>query len=101
MPRVWNKRDPNTPKDAVYVGRPTVWGNPFTHHKVARTVAHTQVATREDAIQRYRDEVVPQLTEARIKAALRGKDLVCWCHPAKCHADVLLEIANKEPSNAD
>ena len=34
MPKVLNKRK-NTPKeyrphkDAVYVGRPTVWGNPF------------------------------------------------------------------------
>jgi hypothetical protein len=25
---------------------------------------------------------------------LRGKDLVCWCPPGPCHADVLLEIAN-------
>lgn len=27
---------------------------------------------------------------------LRGKDLACWCSPDKpCHADVLLEIANR------
>lgn len=25
---------------------------------------------------------------------LRGKDLLCWCYPAPCHADVLLELAN-------
>lgn len=29
-PRVWNRRDPNVPPDAIYVGRPTKWGNPFT-----------------------------------------------------------------------
>lgn len=29
MPRVWNKRDPNVPPDAVYVGRPSKWGNDF------------------------------------------------------------------------
>ena len=25
---------------------------------------------------------------------LRSKDLVCWCAPKPCHADVLLELAN-------
>jgi len=38
--------------------------------------------------------------QARLKAEpnwlspLRGKDLVCWCAPLPCHADVLLELAN-------
>jgi len=28
---------------------------------------------------------------------LRGKNLACWCKPGEpCHADVLLELANKE-----
>lgn len=31
-----------------------------------------------------------------IKRELRGKDLACWCAPDQaCHADVLLEIANR------
>jgi hypothetical protein len=25
---------------------------------------------------------------------LRGKDLICWCTPESCHADVLAELAN-------
>ncbi|MES2671595.1 MAG: DUF4326 domain-containing protein [Pseudomonadota bacterium] len=30
---------------------------------------------------------------------LRGKNLACWCAPElKCHADVLLEIANRVPT---
>lgn len=29
-------------------------------------------------------------------AQLRGHDLACWCKPgAPCHADVLLELANR------
>jgi hypothetical protein len=28
---------------------------------------------------------------------LRGKDLICWCAPEACHADVLLELANPAP----
>lgn len=31
-----------------------------------------------------------------IQAELRGKDLACWCRPGEpCHADVLLELANR------
>ena len=29
-------------------------------------------------------------------APLRGKDLVCWCSPLPCHADVLLRMANED-----
>jgi len=31
----------------------------------------------------------------QIQAELRGKDLMCWCPlDQRCHADILLEIAN-------
>ena len=40
------------------------------------------------------DNVAPLVRE--IVAALRGRDLCCWCPPdSPCHADVLLEIANR------
>lgn len=30
-----------------------------------------------------------------IVAELKGKDLACWCRlDQKCHADILLELAN-------
>ncbi len=28
---------------------------------------------------------------------LRGRDLACWCGEGPCHADVLLDLANREP----
>jgi hypothetical protein len=31
-----------------------------------------------------------------VKKELRGKDLVCWCAPLECHADILLKIANED-----
>ena len=89
MPQVWNKRDPNCPKDAVYVGRPSKWGNPYEIGKDG---------SREDVVASYRGLL--KLLEAKGKLLsmdldyLRGKDLVCWCAPLPCHADVLLEIAN-------
>ena len=88
-PRVWNKRDPNVPAGAVYVGRPTKWGNPF---KI--DAEHP----REQVIAQYRDWLGYNALALQLaaKRELRGKDLVCWCAPLPCHADVLLEIANEE-----
>ena len=70
----------------IYVGRPTKWGNPFKAG---------QQGTRAEVIAMYRQWLLnqPHLVE-QAKRELRGKDLVCWCAPLACHADVLLEIAN-------
>lgn len=84
MPKVYNKRDKHIPSGAVYVGRPTKWGNPY------RISRHS---TRQNVIDAYRMHVA-RPRAAEIRAELRGKDLVCWCAPLPCHADVLLEIAN-------
>jgi Domain of unknown function (DUF4326) len=26
---------------------------------------------------------------------LRGKNLICWCAPERCHAEVLIALANR------
>ena len=97
LPKVWNKRHRDVPKDAVYVGRPSRFGNPYSHLPLEATKASILVDSREEAVQRYREMVLTHEGMIKdIKATLRGKDLVCWCAPAACHADVLLEIANTE-----
>lgn len=98
MAKVWNKRQNSIPRDAVYVGRPTKWGNPFSH--LSGTLAKHKVATRDEAVDAYEALLLrwfAQDPEAkqRLQAELRGKDLVCWCAPARCHADVLLKYANE------
>jgi hypothetical protein len=92
--KIWNKRDPNTPQDAIYVGRPTKFGNPYSH--LPNTKALHRVKNRSEAIRQYRIYLQhqPELIEAA-KRELRGKDLVCWCAPAECHATVLMEVANE------
>lgn len=87
MPQVYNKRSKHIPipKDAVYVGRPTIWGNPFTvgvhgEQKQCVELFKVYIRTRKDLL-----EQLPKL---------KGKDLVCWCAPKACHADVLLRLAN-------
>lgn len=59
--------------------------------------------TREQAVQLYEmylDQLNPELAdEARVE--LKGKDLVCYCAPKPCHADVLLRIANEEANESE
>ena len=80
----------------VYIGRPSKWGNCFTHltHLDGPTVI---VDTREEAISRYEEWLMeqPELL-AQVKTELKGKVLACWCAPLSCHGDVLSRIANEE-----
>lgn len=87
-PRVLNRAVHGFPEGAVYVGRPSKWGNPFP--------LRDRLSERERAevIGRYRAWVCDQPHLMAALPELRGKDLVCWCAPALCHGDVLLELAN-------
>jgi hypothetical protein len=77
------------PAGAVYVGRPSAWGNRHqldSPHPRARTIS-----LRHYIIDMARS---PKLVELA-RRELRGKDLSCWCPLTElCHADVLLAIAN-------
>jgi hypothetical protein len=111
--RIQRKREKGwrMPPGAVYVGRPTVWGNPFLH---AQKHLGLQIS-----LKLYRDMVIGIWNPATITedhdrqiayeafahwtkrfhgnsfAHIRGKDLACWCPlDQPCHAAVLLEIAN-------
>lgn len=83
----------NKAKYDVYIGRPSIWGNPFSH--LPNSAAQYRVWSREEAIAKYREWLIsqPELVQ-RAKSELRGKILGCWCAPAACHGDVLSEIAN-------
>lgn len=92
MPRVLNKRIHGVPAGAVYVGRPSPWGNPFHMREEAE---RDKVCDLFEAALLRKFEHDPD-AKRRLKEALRGKDLVCWCAPKRCHADVLLKYANEE-----
>jgi hypothetical protein len=92
MPKVYNKYHGDAPPGAVYIGRPSPWGNPFVIHGTA---------TREIVVELYSEfvENTPELKRS-IQDNLRGKDLVCFCAPKACHGDVILRIANEEGIDA-
>lgn len=91
MPRVLNKSTATQEElaAAIYVGRPTMFGNPF---RVSKGCTHAE------AIEKYRHwlDQHPAIKDAAIKC-LRGADLVCWCAPKPCHADILLALVNAPP----
>lgn len=92
------------PENAVYVGRPSRWGNPF---KVGMALdlwdsgERVYVRDAAQACELYREHCDwwsgSGASARRVAEQLRGKDLVCWCPlDQPCHADVLLEWANAE-----
>lgn len=78
------------PVNAVYVGRPTKWGNPYHLAFFNGNVARALETYRLYMAHRNSEDLRSHLHE------LRGKDLACWCPlDQPCHADVLLELANR------
>ena len=90
------------PAHTKYVGRGSLYGNPYRVARSARELeegGELVVASAEEAVARYR-EWIERSREGRFVAScaarnLWGLDLACWCKlDQPCHADVLLELAN-------
>lgn len=86
MATVVNKR--TSPYD-VYIGRGSIWGNPF---RIGPD------GTRADVIRKFTDYAQAKYdsgewTDDMIKQ-LKGKRLACYCAPLACHGDVLAKAAN-------
>lgn len=101
---------------AIYVGRPTKWGNPFVPVPIGgapyrwTVVDDNGVDYREPphgwmhresavlkAVNLYYADVKGKLAPYPPLSELCGHDLACWCPlDSPCHADVLLRLANQE-----
>lgn len=96
QPKVWNKqRDKNIPVEAVYVGRPSLMGNPFSH--LPSAIAEFAVKDRDEAVDKFEEYARQRIKiDAKYRksvAALYAKDLVCWCSPLRCHAEILMTLS--------
>lgn len=106
-----------TPENTIYVGQGTKWRNPWkvTPHEDGRATvtdpisctafesvpAATAHATGSFRWQLLNHPNVLGFTETEARAELAGKNLACSCPlDQPCHADVLLEIANREEDAA-
>lgn len=94
-------KDWRKPEGVIVVSRPTKWGNPY---RVTAGNHCTYPANRADVVVAFRRALEADRDFGRNVlgfhwgdlAELRGHDLACWCAlSAPCHADVLLELANR------
>ena len=84
------------PKNTIYVGRPTIYANPFkiTEDRDANDVviAFNTWLTVDGCHANMESKKLAILNNLY---RLKGKNLACWCPLNKrCHADILLELAN-------
>ena len=89
---VLNKRELSDPLPGVarvYVGRPSPLGNPFVLGRDG---------DRDTVVAKYRRWLHANLDNPEVKRALHDLlyqarqgplELVCWCAPQACHADVI------------
>lgn len=92
-----HKRVVNSKHDTYdeYIGRPSKWGNPFSHLK--SEIAEFKVNSRSEAIQQYA-YWIQQPEQEQLRAdivELVGKTLGCFCEPSICHGTILAELADR------
>ena len=74
-------------KYTVYIGRGSVFGNPF---KIG-----IEGATREQVIKEYEDRVREEINNTlgqRIYNLPEDAILGCYCKPQACHGDIIIKI---------
>lgn len=81
-PKLYNVKD--KPKNAIYIGRGTPYGNPYRIGKNG---------SRKDVIKLFKLKTLPFLDVSDLK----GCDIVCHCAPKACHGKSVLRKANAEP----
>lgn len=87
MAIIYNSRNRNAPPGAVLVDRRTPWGNPFV---MMDESDRDKVCDQFAEYAKRRLEREPNWLEP-----LRGKDLICWCAPKRCHASTLIALASQ------
>jgi hypothetical protein len=92
MIRIVNENDFDG--EGIYVGRPSVLGNPFV---IGKDGNRSQVIKKYIVWLRMQCESRGPVKRELMKLARmyrkKGKlTLVCWCAPKACHADVLKKV---------
>ena len=87
----------------VYIGRGSVFGNPYTHLPSSRKDA-IKVKTRAEACAQYQKHFMAQTAVIARKELLQlinkvinnePVNLVCFCSPKQCHGDYLKQVIDE------
>lgn len=94
----WKRKDARY----VYIGRPTIWGNPFTHLKWIDNPDLIILPTIEEAVKAHQQwlygEKYQNLKHQQRRAILKelptlvGKLLGCYCYPRPCHGNTYVTM---------
>ena len=73
--------------EGVYIGRGSLWGNPFVIGKDGN---------RDEVVSKFYYHFKNNFVEkyALHIEELRSKNLICFCNPNLCHGHILAEFAN-------
>lgn len=103
---IYNRRTETHNKNDFYIGRGSVLGNPYSHIKDRKTKAIYEAKDRDDAIDKYShyfdlmygsNKAFTQAIDEIFEVYKSGDDvfLGCFCHPLRCHGDVIKEKLEK------
>jgi hypothetical protein len=82
------------PENTVSVARPGPFGNPY---KLGMPDENGMYLNAPQAVAAFKRLVLTDTRWSQRIEALRGKNLACWCRLGDwCHADVLLDLANRD-----
>lgn len=90
MTKIANIKNTIFSKDHVYIGRSSIYGNPFIIGKHGN---------RQEVIEKYKKLFIDRITNdpayKRQVLSLKDKILVCHCKPLACHGDIIVEWLDK------
>mgnify|MGYP003418113152 CR=1 FL=1 len=98
MTTVHNLRKEKMNPTDIYIGRGSIFGNPFTHIKHKKTKAEFVVNTRTEALKKYREYILQNPELLSKISLLKDKRLFCYCKPLSCHGDIIVELLHQPQS---
>lgn len=87
----------------TYIGRGSIFGNPYSHLNTISLFKKYRCKTREEAINKYelylseQFKSDPRLSNAildLVEKYIKGEELnlICFCKPKACHGDIIKQL---------
>ena len=96
-------RNKSNTKEGIYIGRGSVFGNPWSSKKSKydtivvssdkEAIANYKLWVTGEGFLDFRQKELFVLTKSL--KHLKNETLLCYCYPGVCHGDVLVELVNK------
>lgn len=89
----------------IYIGRPSIWGNPFSSKK--HTSTKFKSSSLKNCLKMYKQHILNDKNLLNNLHKLKGKTLGCWCVEKNwkrknniseylCHGEILLDLIDEQ-----